>query len=204
MFNKTRFGFTTVPATLGIALVMSAGAFAQAQNPTVPDEYQAQAMGQGTQLGQSYGVTIHIEQYSTPEERTALMGAFQAKGSQGLYNALNKMHSKGRVALTGTVGYDISFARYIPNPDGTYKIRVITNRPITFGEAWADSTSMEYNLSAFELDISSVKNKSGGTLLPAIQLVMNKKTNELEIQDYQNPWKLVDVINWDEKDKKKK
>ena len=39
-------------------------------------------------------------------------------------------------------------------------------------------------------------------LLPLCELKINKKTNELEIENYQNPWTLVDVIDWNEKNKK--
>jgi hypothetical protein len=71
----------------------------------------------------------------------------------------------------------------------------LTNRPIRFGEAWADSRSMDYNLSALELDLSTEKGKSTGTLLPACQFTIDKKTNELEIENLQNPWKLSDVLD---------
>ena len=164
-----------------------------AQEQKVSEEYQAQAMGQGSQMGQTFNVTLHIEEYSTPEERQILVDAFEKAGSQGLFNALNKMKSKGRIAITGTVGYDVSFARKLPSAEGT-KIRILTNRPITFGEAWTDSRSMDYNLSVLELDLVSQKNKSTGTLLPASQFVIDKKTHELTIENYQNPWKLVDVM----------
>jgi hypothetical protein len=151
-------------------------------------------MGQGTQMGQTFNVTVRIEAYSTPEERQVLVDAFQKAGSQGLFNALNKMTTKGRMAITGTLGYDISFARKIPTADGV-KLRILTNRPITFGEAWTDSRSMDYNLSALELDLTEAKGKSTGILLPACQFTINKKTNELEIENYQNPWKLVDILD---------
>jgi hypothetical protein len=157
------------------------------------EEYQAQAMGQGTQMGQTFNVTVIINEYSTPEERQVLVDAFDKAGSEGLFNALNKMKSKGRIAITGTLGYDVSFVRRIPTADGD-KIRVLTNRPITFGEAWTDSRSMDYNLSALELDLTSQKNKSTGVLLPASEFTIDKKTHELTIENYQNPWKLVDVL----------
>jgi hypothetical protein len=166
----------------------------QAQEKPVVEEYQAQAMGQGTQMGQTFNVTVRIEDYSTADDRQVLVEAFQKSGSQGLYNALNKMKSHGHIAITGTLGYDISFARKLPTATGT-KIRVLTNRPITFGEAWTDSRSMDYNLSALELDLSEERNKSTGILLPACQFTINKKTNELEIDNYQNPWKLVDILD---------
>lgn len=181
-------------ALVGLGLLL-VSLHSVAQENSGPKEYQSQAMGQGTQLGQTFNVTLYIEEYSTPEERQALVDAFTKAGSQGLFNALNKMKSKGHIAITGTLGYDVSFARRLPNADGTAKIRVLTNRPITFGEAWTDSRSMDYNLSALELDLSNEKNKSTGILLPACQFKINKKNNELEIENYQNPWKLVDVLD---------
>jgi hypothetical protein len=197
MSNQPKYavaGFTLL--FLIAVLLLSVGL---AQEKKQPEEFQAQAMGQGTQLGQTFNVTIHIDEYSSPEERQVLVQAFEKAGSQGLYNALGKMHSKGRIAITGTLGYDILFARRIPGPDST-KIRVLTNRPITFGEAWTDSRSMDYNLSAMELDLSNTNPKSSsGVLIPACQFHFNKKTNELEIEDYRNPWKLVDVIVWGKK-----
>jgi hypothetical protein len=182
-------------ATLGTVIVFFFLILGGVAQEKMYEEYQAQAMGQGTQMGQTFNVTVHLEQYSTPEERQVLVEAFEKAGSQGLYNALNKMHAKGHIAITGTLGYDIVFARAIPNPEGT-KIRLLTNRPVTFGEAWTDSRSMDYNLSAVELDINKENEKKNtGILLPASQFKINNKTHELEIENYQNPWKLVDVLD---------
>jgi hypothetical protein len=177
----------------GVALLLASSHGLAGDKPE-PQEFQAQAMGQGTQLGQTFNVTVIIEEYSTPEERQALLEAFGKAGSQGLYNALNKMKSKGHIAITGTLGYDISFVRLLPSAGGN-KIRVLTNRPITFGEAWTDSRSMDYNLSALEFDLSDEKGKSTGVLLPACQFIIDKKTEELTVQNYQNPWKLIDVLD---------
>jgi len=184
-----------VSASVGTLIVFFFLTLGGAAQENLHEEYQAQAMGQGTQLGQNFNVTVHLEQYSTPEERQVLVDAFEKAGSQGLYNALNKMHAKGHIAITGTLGYDIIFARAIPSPEGT-KLRILTNRPITFGEAWTDSRSMDYNLSAVELDLNQENEKKNtGILLPACQFKINNKTHELEIENYQNPWKLVDVLD---------
>ena len=184
-----------VSSSLATLIVFFFLTLAGAAQENLHEEYQAQAMGQGTQLGQNFNVTVHLEQYSSPEERQVLVDAFEKAGSQGLYNALNKMHAKGHIAITGTLGYDIIFARAIPSPEGT-KLRILTNRPITFGEAWTDSRSMDYNLSAVELDLNQDNEKKNtGILLPACQFKINNKTHELEIENYQNPWKLVDVLD---------
>jgi hypothetical protein len=175
------------------AAVLSFESAAQ-EEQVVREVYQAQAMGQSTQLGKTFSVTINIERYSTPDERQVLVEAFQEDGSDGLFNALEKMRSKGRIAITGTLGYDISFVRKIPTETG-YKIRILTNRPIRFGEAWVNGRSMDYNLSALEMDVNNDKDKSTGVLLPVCQFKINKKTSELEIENYQNPWKLQNIMD---------
>jgi hypothetical protein len=181
---------------IGVACLVMLASFDSAAQEDKPirEVYQAQAMGQSTQLGKSFNITINIERYSTPEERQVLVEAFQQAGSEGLFNSLEKMQAKGTIAITGTLGYDISFARKIPNGGG-YKIRVLTNRPIQVGEAWVNGRSMDYNLSALEIDLSNEKDKSTGVLLPACQFQINKKTNELEVENYQNPWKLQNIVD---------
>jgi hypothetical protein len=183
-----------VASVAGLALILMASLRGVAQDKPKREVFQAQAMGQSTQLGQNYGVTINIAEYSSPEERQILLEAFDKAGSEGLFNALEKMPSKGRIAITGTLGYDISFVRKIPTETG-YKIRVLTNRPIRFGEAWVNGRSTDYNLSALEFDLSNEKDKSTGVLLPACMFKIDKKTKELVIENYQNPWKLVNILD---------
>jgi hypothetical protein len=72
---------------------------------------QAQAMGESTQMGQTFGITLIIEEFSPPSDQQALMEAFTTKGNEGLVNALDKMHSKGRMSITGTLGYEVTYIR---------------------------------------------------------------------------------------------
>jgi hypothetical protein len=106
------------------------------------------------------------------------------------------MKADGHIAITGTLGYDLSYIRMIPTPTGR-KIRFVTNRVLRFGEAYYDTQSKAYNLTAGEFDINdSDKNKSTGVLYPAAQLVINKE-GQLEFQLRKNPWQLVNIIDWD-------
>ena len=180
-------------AIMCLVVMGSIRSVAQDDKP-IREVYQAQAMGTSTQMGKTFNVTIIVERYSTPEERQVLVDAFQEARSEGLYNALEKMHAKGRISVTGTLGYDISFVRKIPTPDG-YKLRVLTNRPINIGEKWVNGRTVDYNLSALELTITGDKDKSTGVLLPACKFKIDKKTNELEIENYQNPWKLTNIMD---------
>jgi hypothetical protein len=155
----------------------------------------ATAMGTSTQLGKNVSVKVTIYEFSTEEDRAILVEAYKKGQNQGLVNALTKMKADGRIAITGTLGYDLSFVRLIPTPTGR-KIRFVTNRQLRFGEVYSNSQSTAYNLTAGEFDINdSDKNKSSGFLYPAAQLVINKE-GQLEIQLRQNPWQLVNIIDW--------
>jgi hypothetical protein len=163
-----------------------------AQDKKLKITIQAQAMGTSTQLGQTFNITAIVNEISPPEDQKILLDAFQAKGNEGLVNALSKMHSKGRLAITGTLGGDLAYIRRFRQPDGTTVIRMITNRLLRFGEVWYDSRSTDYQLSGLEIVVGKDKKKATGTLLPAAQLKMDKK-GQLEIENYQNPWKLTNI-----------
>lgn len=159
----------------------------------------ANAMGTSTQMGRVVSVKVRICAFSTPEDRQVLVSAFLEGQSEGLTKALEKMKSAGRISLPGTLGYDIAFARVIPTPTGR-KIRFVTNRKISFGEAYTSSQSMAYSLTAGEFEINEQdKDKSTGVLFPAVQFIINSD-GELELQLNKNPWKLTNIIDWGEKD----
>jgi hypothetical protein len=160
-----------------------------------PETIEASAMGTGTQLGQVYEVRLVIYEFSTMEDRQVLVQAFEKGQNQGLVNALSKMKAVGHLSLTGTLGYDCSFIRLIPTPTGR-KIRFVTNRQIRFGEAFFDTQSQSFNLTAGEIDINDQdKNKSSGVLFPAAQLIIDKQ-GQLQLDLNQNAWKLVDILDW--------
>jgi hypothetical protein len=164
---------------------------ARVKNETI----EASAMGTSTQLGQVVGISVEIYDFSTPEDRQVLVEAFEKGQNNGLVNALSKMRAVGHCSITGTLGYDVSFIRMIPTPTGR-KIRWVTNRQLRFGEVYADSQSQSFDLTAGEFDIDDTdKSKNTGVLYPACQLAIDKQ-GQLQFQLNQNPWKLVDIIDW--------
>jgi hypothetical protein len=162
------------------------------------DKYEtidAQVFGTGTQMGQNIGVTFTIYDYSTAADRQILVDAFMKGQNQGLTNALSKMPAVGRIAITGTLGNEVAFIRLIQTPTGR-KIRFATTRQIRFGEAWADSPTQSFNLTAGEFDLNDQdKSKSTGTLYPAAQLTIDKE-GQLQFELNQNPWRMSGIIDW--------
>jgi hypothetical protein len=176
-----------------VSLILLTSTSGSAQKLPKKIYIQAQAMGTSTQMGRNANITLIIEELSTDAERAGLIEAFQQKGNEGLVSALEKMKSKGRMSVTGTLGYDIAYAKWFPQPDGSSVLRIVTNRLLRFGEVWGDTRSMDYNLSGVEIVVPKDKKKATGTLYPAAKLKLNKE-NQIELQLYQNPWKLVNIM----------
>jgi len=178
---------------LALVLVMasSVSGFARDKYETI----DATAYGTSTQLGQNIGVTIIIYEFSTPEDRQILVDAFQKGQNQGLVNALQKMKAVGHINIPGTIGYDLSFIRMIPTSTGR-TIKFVTNRKISFGEAYADSQSQSFDLTAGQLELNDQdKSKSAGSLYPATQFLINKE-GDLQLDLNQNAWRLSNFIDW--------
>jgi hypothetical protein len=193
MRNRSKLLKVAIESLLVLGFVMSGSipGFSRDKDETI----DATAFGTGTQLGQNIGVTLNIYQFSTPADRQVLVQAYEKGQNQGLANALQRMKAVGHVEITGTLGYDCSYIKMTPTPTGR-KIVFVTNRQIRFAEAWADSQSMSFDLTAGMIEINDQdKSKSTGVLYPAAQLVLDKQ-GELQLDLNQNPWRLVDILDW--------
>ncbi len=200
MHSQVKFARLAVAGIFAMALAVAGTFPAFAQDKDKCETIDASARGTSTQMGKLVPVKVRICSFSTPEDRQLLINAFLQGQSQGLAKALEKMKPAGRISLPGTTGYDIAFARVIPTPTGR-KIRFVTNRKIAFGEAYRNTQSQAFSLTAGEFDLNDQdKDKSTGVLFPATQFVINAD-GELQLELNQNPWKLTNIIDWSAKDK---
>ena len=191
MHGRARIAKVVVGAALvlGLLMVSSLPGLARDKYETI----EATAFGTGTQMGANIGVTLN--EYSTQADKQILIQAYQKGQNQGLVNALQKMKAVGHVEITGTLGNDCSYIKMIPTPTGR-KIIFVTNRWIRFGEAYYDTQSQSFNLTAGIIEINDQdKSKSTGVLYPAAQLILDSQ-GELQWDLRENPWKLVDVLDW--------
>jgi hypothetical protein len=193
--NSAPGSHKVVGSLLLIWLVSLGGASAFCQDRSKPETIEATAMGTETQLGKEFSVTLTIYEYSPLADKQILVEAFQNGKDQGLFNALSKMKAVGHIAVTGTLGYDVSYIRLIPTPTGR-KIRFVTNRLLRFGEVYWDTRSTDYNLTAGELDLNDAdKTKSTGVFYPAAEIAMDKQ-GELQMNLIGFPWKFIDILDW--------
>lgn len=167
-----------------------AGTIAQAQERMT---IQATAMGTSTQLGRIYNVNIIIEALSSTEDRNALIAGFKRSGQDGLVSVLEDMKPKGRVRFaSGGVGNDIKYIIELPSKSGR-RFRLVTDRNLAFAELYNGTRSRDYSVGAIDL-LLTPDGKGSGTVLPACKLTVNKKKQQVEVETYQNPWKLSNLI----------
>jgi hypothetical protein len=175
---------------LGCLVLTGTGAVAPAKGPMT---IQATAMGTSTQMGKIANINIHIEGYSTQQDRKALIDAFNQRGQDGLVSVLEDMKPKGRVRFaSGGVGNDVKYIIELPSKSGR-RLRLVTDRWLQWGELYNSTRSTDYSVGAIELNLTP-DGKGSGTVLPACKIRMNKKKKEIEIETYQNPWNLTNLM----------
>jgi len=172
-------------------LLIGIGTIVQAQGRMT---IHAAVQGTGTQLGQMYDVHIHIEQFSTPVDQKALIDAFAHSGQDGLVQVLENMKPKGNVRFTnGGLGNDVKYIIELP-PEKGRRIRLVTDRNIGVGEQFRGTRSKDYSVGVIDLILPPDGKEGSGRVLPACKLTVDKKTQQIEIETYQNPWTLSNFI----------
>ncbi len=154
---------------------------------------QATARGTGTQMGKMVNVKILIEGFSTLDDRKTLIDAFKRSGQDGLRRALEDMKGKGRFSSDYGVGNQVKYIIELPSENGQRHLRLITDRRLAFGELYGGTRSSDYDVGAIDLFLTP-DGKGSGTILPACKITINKKKQQLEVETFQNPWKLNNFI----------
>jgi hypothetical protein len=137
---------------------------------------------------------ITIERWSTPEEAARLRDILAEKGADALLEALQKMKPRaGSIQRTGQLGWDIHFAQQVVASDGSRRIIIATDRPMSFWEAANQPRSADYAFTLAEIRLGP-DGKGEGKLVPAAKIDFDKESNTLEIENYNTePTRLTQV-----------
>jgi len=139
-------------------------------------------------------IDIVIERWSTEEEVQKLRGVLIEKGGDNLLPTLQKIKPRCGYTRTSTsLGWDLQFARETVMSDGTRKIVVGTDRPMSMWELRQAGRSTDYEFSLAEIRLPA-DGKGQGKAIPRAKLSFNKEKNTLEIENYeQQPVRLNEI-----------
>jgi hypothetical protein len=137
---------------------------------------------------------IVIERWSTPEEAARLRDILAEKGADDLLEALQKTKPRaGYIQRTGQLGWDIHFAQQVVASNGSRRIILATDRPMSFFEAANQTRSADYAFTLAEIRLGP-DGKGEGKLVPAAKIDYDKEANTLEIENYNiEPTRLTQV-----------
>jgi len=134
----------------------------------------------GPGAGRTANVNITINSYSSPEEVQNLHAMLIDRGPDVVLKALEKMKPKGRIAMTGTVGfYEFKVIISVPSGGGR-RILAAADRPISFLEQYYGTRSTDYKFGFLELDLDQRGRGEGNLTYAAKVKVINSDKIEIE------------------------
>jgi hypothetical protein len=194
---------------LGLALVVSCAAGARAEDKKKNREtFMATVLQQANMRlpgGGTFQLTMNVDEWTSVEERQRLITVFKEGGSDALMKELRKAKA-GYItppAFARWPSWEVDVASSIPQPSGGRIVRLFTERPIIFGEAYYNTRSKDYEFGIVELKLDA-DGEGEGMTIPAAKLSMNAE-GELVVETLPyttGPQRLIGVRQW--KDKKKK
>jgi hypothetical protein len=135
------------------AALAAAPALAQTEAKP-PETFFANAQVSGKDAGISANVTIQIDRYTDPRDRTTMTEALRTGGYPGLLPVLRKMPEVGYVEVNGRK-VSIRWARQVVNKGKGRSISIVTDSPIAFVGAAIDAkprAGFELAVLFFEVD----------------------------------------------------
>jgi hypothetical protein len=156
--------------------------------------------------GGTFQITMNIDHWTSLEVRKELLATFKEGGEKALIKALRKMKAGYIVPppFARQPSWEVAVASSLPQPDGSRVIRLFTERPILFGEAYAQTRSQDYQFGIVELKLDA-KGEGEGITIPAARLSMEEDgTLKIETLPYSTgPQRLLGVREWQDKKKDK-
>jgi hypothetical protein len=121
-----------------------------------------------------------VEEWSTEEERANLLRALKEGGEEGVLEVLRGM-DKGFLRYPSSTGWPINHAWSEDTADGRI-VRLVTERPILFSEAYRNTRTFKYKFGIVELRFGP-DGKSEGTLVPTAQVSLSED-GSVEVKMY--------------------
>lgn len=157
----------------------------------------------GTSPARAGTIDITIERWTTDEEQKKLADVLIEKGGGELRSALEKIKPRaGYINTSGSLGWDVHYARQTAYGDGARRIIIATDRPMSFWELRDRPRSADYEFLLMEIRL----NKDGqgeGKMATAAKINYNEVSRTIEIENYSNePVRLTKVEVIEPKPKK--
>ncbi len=187
---------STKASTASKSKSADSGAYSGAAAPDLPTPLRLKAFAVNMNAAgprNSGTLDIVVERWSTPAEVDRLRTVLEEK-PDNLLSAVQKIKPRAGFVRTPTsLGWDLQFARETQLPDGSHRIVLGSDRPMSFWELSNQPRSSEYQFMLVEIHLDK-DGKGQGTLAPAAMVNWDNDTKTLEVENYSNqPVRLTQV-----------
>lgn len=164
------------------ALAVAAPAAAQSNAPAeIFTAFAVNMSGVGPSSAGTFDIVI--DRWSSQAEGDRLRQVFLEKGAERLLDALQDAPRVGFLRDQRSPGWDIRFAIQFPDEDGGRRIYILTDRRIGLWEARNRPRSIDYPFTFIEMRIGR-DGVGEGKASVATKITLNKKTNQIELENY--------------------
>jgi hypothetical protein len=171
-----------------------------------PLRFTAILQTQGADMGHMGRADIVIERWTPDSERKSLVDllagtSFKSGGQDKLLRALQNVKPRtGYIRTPNSLGWDLKYARDFVQADGTRQIVIATDKPVSFGAAFAGAESLDYPFTLIEMRMGA-GNKGEGKMLA--RTAVGTKDGHLQLENYgDEPIKLTEITLEEQKKKK--
>lgn len=175
---------------LAVALLAGAGP-AVAKKKQVIERFEATAMDLDS--ARATIIDIGVFEWSTEEDRQALIKAFNEGGNDAVYKHLSKQPEMAYLRAPNTMGYQLRYA-FQYEADGKRHIIFSADRPLAGFEVMRNTDSSKDNVSLVTLALDPKTGNGTGAMVFGAKFEHNKKTGQLQIETVSmNPTKFTKV-----------
>lgn len=129
-------------------------------------------------------VEFIVNRWSSEADRDRLTTVMFDKGPEKLLDALQRMPRIGFIRTPGSLGWDIRFARHIPDADGGERVLLVTDRRMSFREVANRHRTVDYPFTVIELRLQR-SGEGEGKVSVATRIIPDKKNNLVTLENYE-------------------
>jgi len=144
--------FPMIGAAVAAAMLVTGPRLTAGQTNGTPERFTAAAIDPNR--GRSASIEIAIDRWTTDAERDKFMSVLLEKGPEKLLDVLQDAKKVGYIRRTGSLSWDLRYARRTPLPDSGERVVVVTDRPISFFEATNQPRTLDYPFTVVELHLN--------------------------------------------------
>lgn len=165
--------------SLAVLLLVPASALV-AQSNFAKEDFSAIAIVNNNIASGMDRVQIHVNRWSSVDERDRLAKTLLSRGPEQLLKDLMQISPVGTIRTPDTLAYDLHYAYQRPSEDGGRDIILATDRPMSFWEVRNQPRSVDYPFTVIQMNLNR-DGQGKGTLSYATKIrVVNENTIELE------------------------